>query len=107
MQGAGTVIARRTALLEAVDETLRKPLDDLVALLSEEAENRQSDCEIAAQITAALDKHYLETLGGSGLRRHQSRRTSANDEDVNRSAHGNFPSGFVDSFNLFHIIRLF
>lgn len=59
---AGSVSARGAPLLQPVDKPLREPLDDLVALLPQESQDREPDREVPAQVAAAFDQHYLQSL---------------------------------------------
>ena len=80
---------------EAVDEFLGQTFDDLISLLPEKSQHRQSDGQVAAEEAAALDEPDLQPVFGSGLRRNQSGGSTANDEHVVFGADGNGPRGFL------------
>ena len=85
---AGAVFARRAACTQPVDEPLRRPLDDLVALAAQETENRQADRKVAAQKTAALDEHYAQAVARSRLGGHDAGGAAAHDQNVHLGADG-------------------
>ena len=91
---AGAVFARRAACTQPVDEPLRRPLDDLVALAAQKTENRQTDRKVAAQKTAALDKHYAQAVARSRLGGHDAGGAAAHDQNVRLGADGNVACGF-------------
>ena len=91
---AGAVFARRAACTQPVDEPLRRPLDDLVALAAQETENRQTDRKVAAQKTAALDEHYAQAVARSRLGGHDAGGAAAHDQNVRLGADGNVACGF-------------
>lgn len=62
MELAGTVFAGGAPRTQAVDEELGQSFDNLVALASEVAQNRQTDGQVAAQIAAAFDQHDAQAL---------------------------------------------
>ena len=100
---AGSVSARGAPLLQPVDKALREPLDDLVAFLPQESQDREPDREVPAQVAAAFDQHDLQPFARCGLCGHEPRGAPADDKYVRRCAYGDVAGGFADGRNfLFH-----
>ena len=83
VQRAGPMLARAVcAPWQTVDEFLRQALDDLVALLAEEAQHRQADRHVAADEAAAFDQAHPQPVFGGGKGGGKAGRTAADDENV-------------------------
>ena len=83
VQRAGPMLAGAVALLaQPVDEFLRQAVDDLIALLAEEAQHRQADRHVAADEAAAFDQAYAQAVFGGGKRGGKAGWAAADDEHV-------------------------
>src|SRR5574344_734740 len=78
---------------EPIDEFLRQTFDNLLSLVAQEAQNRQSDSKISTEKSSALDKHNFGTFGRSDFQctiflhsgcagSHNSSRAPTDNQDI-------------------------
>ena len=95
--------------MQPIDELLRQALDDLVALLAEEAQHRQADRHVAADEAAAFDEADPQPIFGGGKGRGKPGRPATDDENIIVGDHGRRSGGFLDGTGCLsrHCLHLF
>ena len=97
MQRTRTMLAGSVTLpAQALDELLRQPVDDLVALLTEEAEHRQPDRHVAADEAAAFDHADAQAILAGRKCCGEARGAAADYEHVILSGDGYGAGRFLD-----------